>query len=258
MSKATTGKFVWHDLMTTDVEKAKSFYGALFGWTFYGDAGYAHIQNAGRDQGGIVGFDAKAGVPPHWGGYVSVDDIDETMERAVRLGGQVIVPINRVPSIGSFAVLRDPQGAHVSPFQYTEDKKQGDKHKGDEDAPPKPGAFCWDELVTRDPEKAAAYYGELFGWRTEKVDMGPIGFYWLFKRDGKDAGGMMKLPPNVPSPPFWLAYVAVADVDATAAQAKKLGGQIHAPPQDIPNVGRFSVIADSIGASIALYRKSTG
>jgi hypothetical protein len=81
-----------------------------------------------------------------------------------------------------------------------------------------------------------------------------MGTYWLYKRGDKQAAGMMKSPPGASHPPFWLPYVLVENVDASTAQARQLGAQVYAEPTDIPNIGRFSVIADPTGASIALFR----
>src|SRR2546423_12755197 len=79
---STVGRFVWHDLMTRDVEKAKAFYGALVGWQITGmpmgpNFTYEMIRAGGRDQGGIVPLEgAPPEVPSHWVGYVRVDDVD--------------------------------------------------------------------------------------------------------------------------------------------------------------------------------------
>jgi uncharacterized protein len=55
-------------------------------------------------------------------------------------------------------------------------------------------------------------------------------------------------------PPHWMVYFQTTDVDATANKAKSLGANLLVPPMDIPNVGRFSVIADPQGAAFALYK----
>jgi predicted enzyme related to lactoylglutathione lyase len=119
------------------------------------------------------------------------------------------------------------------------------------------GTFCWDELMTSDVAAAARFYKTLFNWSTMDVDMGPSGTYTLFQRTpgdkGNNAAGMMRKPPEAPMS-FWLHYVEVGDVDASARKAKELGGQVHMPPTDIPNIGRFAVCADPAGASFALFK----
>ena len=93
--------------------------------------------------------------------------------------------------------------------------------------------------------------------------MGPMGTYVLFKQPGTESdakapgmGGAMKLPADAKSPPHWLHYVESADVDKGAAQAKELGGQLFVPPTDIPNIGRFAVLADPTGGTFAIYKNA--
>jgi predicted enzyme related to lactoylglutathione lyase len=116
-----------------------------------------------------------------------------------------------------------------------------------------PGMFCWEELLTTDPKRMLAFYGEVFGWTHETVQM-PVGPYHILKGGDAHVGGVMQMPPGVPAPPHWLSYVAVTDVDETAATAVKLKAAQHVPPTDIPGVGRFSVHADPQGAVFALYK----
>ncbi len=123
---------------------------------------------------------------------------------------------------------------------------------------PDPGTFCWNELVTPDPDASAAFFAALLGWRRDDQEM-PTGPYTLFWQGETMAAGMMDLkqmPEGVP--PHWMSYIAVADVDALAARVAELGGQVHMPPTDIPNVGRFCVIADPGGAVISLITTSEG
>lgn len=114
------------------------------------------------------------------------------------------------------------------------------------------GAFSWCELMTHDLAGAKAFYSALFGWETKEWD-GPGGAnYTLVKVAGKEAGGMMKIPPeNADMPPMWGIYVTVSDVDQTAKTAEELGGRVLVPPRDIPAVGRFCVIQDPQGAVIS-------
>ncbi len=116
------------------------------------------------------------------------------------------------------------------------------------------GAFSWNELVTTDLEAAKKFYTALFGWQTAVAPMEGM-TYILIKVGGEDVGGMMAILPDCPEmqgmQPHWGAYVTVRDVDATAAQAEKMGGKLLCPPMDIPQVGRFCVIQDSQGAVLA-------
>lgn len=122
--------------------------------------------------------------------------------------------------------------------------------------PPAPGTFCWNEVMTRDVEACVGFYTQLLGWTTEKVDMGPAGTYTLFKNGECQVGGCMGMdgPQFENVPPHWLSYIAVDDVDATAAKAGELGAAIHCPPMDIPGIGRFCVVQDPTGAAIAFFK----
>ncbi len=112
-----------------------------------------------------------------------------------------------------------------------------------------PGAFSWNELMTSDPEAAAAFYGDLFGWTFETMDMGMP--YRVIKAGGTSVGGLMGKPPGGESmPPVWGSYVTVVDADATAQRCAELGGQVLHGPVDIPTVGRFVVLQDPQGAVV--------
>jgi predicted enzyme related to lactoylglutathione lyase len=113
------------------------------------------------------------------------------------------------------------------------------------------GAFSWFELMTTDIPAARDFYTKLFGWTTEEMPM-EGGSYTVIKVAGKGEGGIMNMPPNAQGmPPMWGIYVTVDDVDATAKKAQEIGGKIIMPPRDIPDVGRFCVIQDPQGATIA-------
>jgi predicted enzyme related to lactoylglutathione lyase len=120
------------------------------------------------------------------------------------------------------------------------------------------GRFVWYELMTTDPGAAKAFYGEVVGWSTQDVPM-PGMTYTLFTMGETHVSGLMELPEearNMGAPPSWIGYVSVNDVDAAAEQVKRLGGTVHVQPRDIPDVGRFSIIADPQGATLALFKSS--
>src|SRR5579864_8942073 len=110
---STNPRFVWHDLMAADVERAKSFYGELFGWKFKkgeGDPTYEHIYAGEVGIGGVMKNDPKWGAPPHWLGYVTSDDVDASVAAATKAGGKVMAPKMDIPTVGQFAVVMDPTG----------------------------------------------------------------------------------------------------------------------------------------------------
>jgi predicted enzyme related to lactoylglutathione lyase len=118
------GMFSWNELMTGDVESAKRFYTELLGWTFeefqMGESGSYWVIKVGEEEvGGIMGTPPAAeGVPPYWGLYITVDNVDVTAKKAEQLGAQVVVPPTDIPEVGRFAVLQDQQGAAFAIITY--------------------------------------------------------------------------------------------------------------------------------------------
>jgi uncharacterized protein len=116
------------------------------------------------------------------------------------------------------------------------------------------GRFVWYELMTSDTAAAKAYYGAVAGWGTTDVPM-PGMTYTILAAGATQVGGLMQMPAHCAGMrPFWSGYIAVDDVDATADKVKRLGGSICNSPADIPNVGRFAVVADPQGAVFNLFK----
>lgn len=119
----TNGAFSWNELLTTDVAAARKFYGQLLGWQFkdmpMGETTYTVVSAGGTDIGGIMHTPPAAkGMPPTWGAYVTVDNVDARATQAKKLGGEVLVPPTDIPGVGRFAVIQDPQGAMLSLITY--------------------------------------------------------------------------------------------------------------------------------------------
>lgn len=252
------GKFIWHDLMTTDVDKAVAFYTALFGWTVHDvemarEIGtYKMIRAAGEEQGGFVPLPPGDSQPPYWLCYATVEDVDAAAAKAVELGGQAPEPGRDIPGVGKFAVIVDPEGAVVSPYRPDQWPEEGSPGSGE------PGTFVWHELLAADTEAEGRFFSEVFGWTVEPKDMGPLGVYHLLKRPDKPeiyAGGMLTHPSG---PSSWLPYVGVADADAIAVRIEELGGKVWVKPKDIPGVGRMVVAGDPQGALFAVLQGVEG
>ena len=245
------GSFLWHELATRDVAKAKDFYTKLVGWTYdemdMGPAGKYNIVKSGEKMaGGMMGMQGEVwgDLPSHWGYYIDVADVDATARKVPELGGKVMHGPSDIPDIGRFCVVQDPSGAHVYMMTPTEHAKE----------PPSPevGEFLWVELMSHNFAKAKDFFTKLLGWEAQEMPM-PNGAYTLFVKDGANVGGGMQMPPEVPkeTPGFWMGYIHVADIDATAKQAEAEGGHVMFPPMEVPNVGRFTHIQDPTGAVVA-------
>ncbi len=121
------------------------------------------------------------------------------------------------------------------------------------------GKFIWCELMTSDTEAAGAFYASVVGWNVSEIPMDdPAQTYHLFEIGKGDKcpgiGGMMTFPEELEGqlPPNWTGYVAVDDVDQSARDFVAHGGSIKRPPEDIPGVGRFAVVADPHGAVLCI------
>ena len=119
----THGAFSWNELMTTDPEAAKRFYGELFGWTFgttpTPEGPYYGAKVKDTEVAGLMNIPRGAeGLPPMWSCYVTVDDVDKTLGAVERLGGKVVAPPMEVPEVGRIAVIQDPQGATLNIVTY--------------------------------------------------------------------------------------------------------------------------------------------
>ena len=115
------------------------------------------------------------------------------------------------------------------------------------------GRFIWYELITIGTEAAKSFYINVMGWSTGEVSM--PGTYTLFNVEDAAVAGLVQLPNEAADrgvKPHWLGYVRVDDVDSTSERIKQLGGSVRVPPTDIPNVGRFSFVADPQMAPLAL------
>jgi len=115
--------------------------------------------------------------------------------------------------------------------------------------------FCWYELMTTDRKAAAAFYESVVGWRAHETDL-PGMPYTLLSVGAADVAGMMDLSEEAckaGARPGWIGYIAVDNVDTYSKRVTEAGGSVHRPPADIPNVGRFAVVADPHGAAFVLF-----
>jgi predicted enzyme related to lactoylglutathione lyase len=245
------GRFVWHELHTTDRTAAMKFYAQLFAWevkdTPMGPGEpYGLCLMNGKDMAGITKSKAPPNVPPHWVPYIGVDDVDASAAKVKSLGGKIGADPMDIPNVGRFAVAFDPAGAVFCLYKHA-------KPADAEPERPPVGSFCWDELMTADPAAAAKFYSALFGYSVEEKDMGPMGTYRILKRGDRQTAGIMKSPPGAPAMAHWITHVAVKNVDESNRNAGEIGGKTLMPPTDIPGIGRFAVIADPTGAAISLF-----
>jgi uncharacterized protein len=253
------GRFIWYELMTPDMVKARAFYGHVLGWTssdMPGNEGqYALFEADGMGVGGVMPLGEEhraAGVPPNWTGYVCVDDCDAAAAKVTALGGSVMREPQDIPGIGRFAIVADPSGAVLAIMKPT--PPSGSRPEAPAGAT---GHVGWHELYGGAPESGFSFYADLFGWTADEVhDLGPVGRYQLFSTPDGQVGGMMKKPDQVPAP-SWLCYVRVGDIDAAAGRVKTGGGAVLNGPMEVPNGDWVLQAMDPQGAMFCLMGPKT-
>jgi predicted enzyme related to lactoylglutathione lyase len=248
-TKYPQGTFSWADFFSTDIEKSKTFMNTLMGWTSQdmptgeGRPDYTMFSLEGKYvAGGSPTF--APNMPSFWSSYITVDDIDEMTAKAEKLGAQITMPPMDVLDSGRMATIKDPTGANVSLWQPKKHIGAGIINKA--------GAMVWNELYTKDLEKAKEFFAKLLGWTYETDENN----YTTIKNNGRANGGMFAITPEMGEmPPFWTVYFTVKNLTESLEQVKKLGGQIHMGPKEIA-VGKIAMIADPAGASFMIMEMS--
>lgn len=245
------GRFVWHELMTTDTAAAGNFYPRVAGWKsqpWEKNADYTLWVGKSGPMGGLMNIPTEAaGAPSQWMPYIGTPDIAATVATARQLGAKVKKDITPIPDMGQFAILSDPQGATFAVYAA------GSAQEG-AGAPPSVGDFSWHELATTDLDGALRFYTQLFGWgKGPTHNMGEMGDYQLFTQGGKQIGGIYKLHPEVTEMSHWLCYVRVGDVDKATDAAKAAGGRVLNGPMEVPGGDWIAQLVDPQGAAFAVH-----
>jgi len=240
----------WIDLVTSDTEMAKTFYGELFGWTGtaadqekYG--GYITFTLGENDVAGCMGKDSSMqAMPDQWSVYLASPDAAETVLKAQRRGAPVFVERMPIPEVGVMAVVADPGGATIGVWQ-------ADPFPGF-DVIGEPGTPAWFEVHSRSYDDAVAFYREVFGWETDTMSDTPDFRYTTLGAGDAAAAGIVDASGWSDQEELtWHVYFAVADSDAACAKVTELGGSVKYPPEDSP-YGRIATVKDPGGAVFKL------
>jgi predicted enzyme related to lactoylglutathione lyase len=255
----------WVDTNQPDPARAAEFYGRLFGWELEesmpegAPGSYLTARIRGGDVGAISSMQEGAPPVPVWNTYIWVDDADATAKQVVAAGGSVLAEPFDVMDAGRMAVLADTEGAVFSVWQPR-------RHRGSQIVN-EHGAVNFNGLATRDVAAAERFYGDVFGWKQLPLPGSPM---WVLPGyadhleeltpglkeqmagmapDGfLDAVAQLLPIEGDDTPPHWNVTFAVDDVEATAALATELGGEVLTGPVDAPWV-RMAVIRDPQGAT---------
>lgn len=243
-----TGRFVWFEYLSPDAKKAQGFFGELFGWSTKGvpmpEGEYTMI--AAPDGRTIGGYSAppdpaaKAG----WLPFLQVESAADIAARIKKLGGSVMKEPFKVGDFATMALVVDPHGAGFALWQPVKPEDPG---------APAAGHFVWNELASKDADASVAFYSQVGGFTTSRMEMPGMGAYHILESGGQGRAGIMA--QHMPQQPHaWLPYVQVASADQTADKARRLGATIVVPPTPIPNVGRFAVLVDAQGVGTGILQ----
>ncbi|HET6856776.1 MAG TPA: VOC family protein [Streptomyces sp.] len=238
------------DVPETGIDRAKEFYGALFGWDFtVADAsnGYYSIGLLrGLPVAGIRQSSTPA-APGLWCVYLATEDCDGTAKRVADAGGTVLVSPLDVPGLGRRALAQDPTGGLFGLWQ-------GGTHPGCR-LVNEPGTLVRNDLATPDPEPARAFYAEVFDFTLDgNEDLPGFDFTFLRRPDGHEVGGIFGDPAAAST--GWQTTFEVADADASVAGALAAGGTAG-PVSDTP-YGRMAEITDPLGNVFGLIARPAG
>lgn len=236
------------ELMAPDAPAAAAFYADVLGWTIED----TEVPEFGTYHSGKLDADHVAGISPQmpdlaghpafWGVYLAVDDVDATTAKVEAAGGKVDAEPFDVMDMGRMSAIQDPTGARVNLWQAA--SSIGTERVNE------PGTPTWNEVVTPEVDKAAAFYAAVLGMGSESQPMGDQSYTSLTDVDGRVVGGTMA-PQFDGVPPHWNVYFKVADVDATVSKVEELGGKVVVPAFDVP-IGRIGFVSDPQGALFGL------
>jgi predicted enzyme related to lactoylglutathione lyase len=250
MNEQSKGRFIWHELVTSDTKSAAAFYSSVARLKTQpapSDAGYTMFLGSGQPMGGLLDT-ATMGGSSRWLSFIVTTDVDETARQTESLHGAIVKAPMDIPSGGRAAILQDPQGAVFAVWSSNKPTQQ---------PPDVPlGGMSWHELATTDHAAAFSFYQRLFGWHTtSSMDMGPQGEYRMFGPAGakEPFGGMYTKAAGSPGGPNWLPYIKVADARPATATAKKSGAQILHGPAPVPGGGWITMGIDPQGAMFAVH-----
>ncbi|MFJ1581976.1 VOC family protein [Streptomyces sp. NPDC088197] len=250
MTDFPEGAPCWVDAMFVDLEGAKRFYADVLGWTFgesaseFGD--YAQAFSDGEAVAGVVppmpGEEGKSA----WNLYFATPDAAATAEKVKAAGGELLMESMQVGRLGTMALAKEPTGAAFGLWQP-------DQHKGFAKVG-EPGAFCWAEFFTREPDVTDAFLTKAFTYSAQQMTDAGVDFK-VFKVGGSPnpvLGRMTmgdEFPPEVPA--YVNVYFAVGDCDAAVQKAVDLGATLRFGPMDSP-YGRFAAVTDPQGANFSV------
>lgn len=273
VSKYPHGTFCWAELHSTNQSVATAFFQEVLGWELnaipLGEYGFYNMMM--KDGLPVA---AISSTPPNlsdgsswyspllkfipvaegadkpelprsmWANYISVDNVDALVEKVKEHGGTILEGPFDVMEEGRQLTVQDPSGAIISFWEAR-------NHIGAR-LVNTVGAMLWNELLTREPEKAIAFYGAVLGWTFQKEEGRDM---WQIANGNRPNGTILKIQSHWANiPPMWQVYFTVANLDTALEKVTELGGQVYMGKTGVPEVGEFIFVADPSGASVYLMQ----
>lgn len=237
------GKFIWHDLMTPEPEKAGQFYQALFGWNIEYHPDYTLVRNGDKLIAGIVKAEssnqqAKGGL---WIPTISVVDVDATASLVTANGGKILKGPLDMGKRGRALLIRDSQQADLLVLSAA-----GGAPADDDTAI---GDWLWDELWSKDPAAIESFYAAVFGY-DQVLDSDN---YSVLLRDEQWRAGIRRVRDEIEHL-LWVPVVRVADTLATSKRVTELGGIVKVAAGEVPGNPDIALIADTTGTLLLIQR----
>jgi uncharacterized protein len=247
------GKFVWADYFTSNVEAARIFYAALFGWEWREIATgrgsrYGMFYQDGEPVAGVAYRMAHDSTREYgrWIYYVSVPDVAAAVKSVEARGGRTLLRPRSYPDRGTFAVLADPEGAPFGVLHAT----AGDPL----DYRATIGQWLWTALYTRDAVAATSFYRNIFDYEVREPAPEYDVVDYLLVKESYARAAVAQLSTESEAHPSWLGYVRVDDVAKSAAVAVHLGATELVAPDAKELHGDLAIVADPLGAPVGLLR----
>jgi predicted enzyme related to lactoylglutathione lyase len=243
------GKFVWYDLMSTDVPAVKKFYGELFGWEFDdgGDvnAVYTVIKHNGKSIGGIFALDKMKSRAENsqWISFFSVDNMESAIQYIKNNNGKIYTEPFELPDRGRVAVIVDPQDAVFALVSSS----SGDT----KDEEPIYNEWLWTELWTNDVDASISFYRGMIAYEKKVFMTQAETKYYVLRSEDRGRAGVVKITLEGVSP-HWMPYIAVEDPSQIVSRVEELGGKILLGQEGIAG-NTAAIIADPSGGVFTVH-----
>ena len=244
---AVSDNFIWHDLVTPNMDKSMAFYSSVFGWTFKDikvkGLRMATIYSGDRRIGGAIEV-PKANTAV-WIKAIGVANLEDRVNMVEKNGGRVVLPPVKIPGRGTLVIMEGAEGEEFS-FLGDPDASLADSMGAGNNS------WLWSELWANVPESSQAFYESVFGVTTENTTSEDKP-YWVFLQGDQKLAGMIKNPITNQGTQ-WVPYVQSSDPEAIIGSARDNGAYIVLEPSPEIRDGGVGIFQDPLGALVCVQR----